>query len=232
VWAGAPVQAATVQLCGPGVCYEYDDTQAALALFNAPSLLSGTDIVEFLPSTFRAESNDGVGIHSGTNTDTVTASFVFSRVWSKSGAEISSVFAQESGDYNIAQAGNVSATLFLQGVDLVNDTGIGSFPFGPFPEKSINTSAFSASGDTGSVVPLPWQLAGAITPAADWLDTANDLSLTIQNTLLAFTNAAGDRAFIEKKLVLTVGVVPLPAAVWLFASGLGLAGWVRRKGNH
>jgi hypothetical protein len=27
----------------------------------------------------------------------------------------------------------------------------------------------------------------------------------------------------------TVNVVPIPAAVWLFASGLGLLGWLRRR---
>ncbi len=76
-----------------------------------------------------------------------------------------------------------------------------------------------------------WQLSGSITPAADWTDVASDMTLTIQNTLQAFSSAVGDQAFIEKKLVLTVGVVPLPASVWLFASGLGLLGWLRRKGN-
>ena len=69
-----------------------------------------------------------------------------------------------------------------------------------------------------------------LTPAASLSQVANDLRLSIQNDLSAFTDASGERAWIEKKLVLNITtVVPVPAAVWLFGSALGVVGLIRRR---
>jgi hypothetical protein len=56
----------------------------------------------------------------------------------------------------------------------------------------------------------------------------SDINLRIQNNLRAKTTGTDDLAFIQKKL--TIGaIVPVPPAIWLFGSALGLLGWVRRK---
>jgi hypothetical protein len=78
-----------------------------------------------------------------------------------------------------------------------------------------------------------WSLTGVITPAALFADLATDIDFSIQNTLQAFA-APGwpNYAFVQKKLSLTVtavSTVPVPAAVWLFGSALGLFGFMRRK---
>jgi hypothetical protein len=42
-----------------------------------------------------------------------------------------------------------------------------------------------------------------------------------------FLNGEGEVAPLSN--VTAYGVVPIPAAVWLFGSGLGLLGWMRRR---
>jgi hypothetical protein len=56
----------------------------------------------------------------------------------------------------------------------------------------------------------------------------NSLQLSMQNTLTAIADDPADSAWIQKKLTFTA-TVPVPAAVWLFGSGLGLLGWLRRR---
>jgi hypothetical protein len=56
----------------------------------------------------------------------------------------------------------------------------------------------------------------------------------IQNDLTAISSVENESALIQKKfegvgLVINPVVIPVPAAVWLFGSALGLLGWMRRK---
>jgi len=55
--------------------------------------------------------------------------------------------------------------------------------------------------------------------------------LSLQNTLTAEADEAGENAWIQKKATITItALVPIPAAVWLFGSGLiGLVAWGRRR---
>jgi hypothetical protein len=55
------------------------------------------------------------------------------------------------------------------------------------------------------------------------------MALNIQNALTAYTDANGEQAWVQKKITLSISEVPVPAAVWLFGSGLGLLGWMRRR---
>jgi hypothetical protein len=78
-----------------------------------------------------------------------------------------------------------------------------------------------------------------IMPSASLTQLANDMTLTIQNTLTAFTSdstGGSELAWIEKKLILEINTVipvgmevPVPAAVWLFGSALGLLTVARRR---
>ena len=72
----------------------------------------------------------------------------------------------------------------------------------------------------------------------DLADTAGwgvdtDVDIDITNTLAAATTDSGELSRVQKKLGgvgLTITAVPVPAAVWLFGSGLlGLAGFARRR---
>lgn len=200
--------AATVTTCGPNICYEYDNAQAGILKFGTPNLVG--DTMQFLPVNFRAESSNGAGF------DVDSATFVFNRVYSVSGAEIISITAAESGDYRIIGGGTVDVDLYLQAASNVNALDL-----------AINTSNFAASGDSGGI--QLWTLNDAVAPAALFASIANDMALTVQNTLTAFTGSAGQLAWIQKKLILEVAVVPVPAAVWLFGSALALLGVARRR---
>ncbi|MGI9290510.1 MAG: VPLPA-CTERM sorting domain-containing protein [Gammaproteobacteria bacterium] len=207
--------AATETQCGPTICYQYDDAQAATALFGQPTLVG--DTIRFLPPNFRAQSDDGAGF------DTATANFIFDDVYSISGADIGFVTVVEAGDYEITNGDFVSADLFVQIAS--NTNGL---------DFTTMTDSFDASGDSGGL--QRWQMDASILPLVDpgdlfgtpWTESSS-FSLNIQNTLQAFTDANGESAWIQKKITLAVSEVPVPAAVWLFGSALMGLGWMRRR---
>ena len=71
------VQAGLITLVGDTVTYEYDNTQAGMALYGTPVIVG--DFVYFTRINFRAES---VGTEPS---DTVAAEFVFSSVYANDG---------------------------------------------------------------------------------------------------------------------------------------------------
>jgi hypothetical protein len=207
--------AATVTTCGPNVCYEYDNAQAAVGLTGQPNRVG--DSMQFLPPNFVAESIDGQGLV------TASASFVFSRVYTVNAADEISLFnVSEEFDYEIITDGEVGASLTATALSNV----LGS-------DTTTDSDSFSATGDTfGS------QIGGLFTtlnPAAAFTGSANDMQITIANLLSADTNAGGDFARIQKRFTLVTNTVmagqpvPVPAAVWLLGSAVGLLGVLRRR---
>jgi len=205
-------------LVGPTITYQYDVTQGAVALFGDPDLIAGTDTLSFDPDAFIAESVNGLSGIGGTVT--TTATFKFDNVFSNDGASpIMMLQVLELGDYEIETGDRVAADLWLSGTENIFS--------GSFPDTTTDNDSFDATADTGGST-VNWSLSAGIDPSAT-LEGAHDISVLIQNTLLAETDASGERAFIQKKLTFTAAIVPVPAAVWLFGSALGLLAWVRRR---
>ena len=205
----APAQAAPTTLCGPNICYDYDDAQAGISFFGSPSL-SG-DALIFLAPNFRAQSTDGA---SG-GFDQAQASFVIDSVYALNGMALQYVGITEFGDYEIDVGDGVSAALDL---DLVDNTSL---------ESGMVSDLFTATGDSGGL--QTWQI-GAYYHPAMYFGPGMDVGLTITDTLTAETSEVGEDAWIQKKITLGVTtVVPLPAAAWLFLSGLGALGVLRRR---
>jgi hypothetical protein len=217
----ASAQSATVTLNGSSIKYVYDDVvnAAALALFGTPTI--NGDVVRFLPPSFKAESIDGIGTITGTNTDLVSGNFIFDRVYSTNQKALTQIQIVEFGDYEITNGDDVSADLLFT---MSNNNN--------FLEFTSDSQAFDAAGDSGGL--QTWQLVSLLSPEGEFSAVANDVAITIQNTLTATTNANGETAWIQKKisLVATTGtLVPVPPAVWLFGSALGLLGWMRLKAH-
>jgi len=205
-------QAATVTLVGSTINYQYDTVanSAALITFGMPTIIG--DVVRFLPPSFRAESLDGAG------TDIISANFIFDRVYSTDLNALTQIKVIEFGDYEITNGDGATVDLLLT---MSNNNN--------FLEFASDAQAFDAIGASGGL--QTWQITSTLDPSIEFSAVANDVAITIQNTLTATTNANGERAWIQKKitLVATTEVVPVPAAVWLFGSALGLLGWMRRR---
>jgi len=204
-----PAGAATITDCGPTVCYRYDNAQTAVAWTGLPTRVG--DDMQFFPASFLALSN-GTGFATAG-----PANFIFDRVWTTGGQEIASLAVNEEFDYEIVNGGNVRASLYMQArSNHVSSDGISQL-----------WNLATISGDSGGAQIA--SLSGTLLPAASFVQKADDMTVSIQDTLRAYA-ASGQLAWIQKKFTLvTQVVVPVPAALWLLGSGLGLLGVVRRR---
>ena len=208
--------AALVTLNGSAIKYEYEDTQAAIATFGTPTLIGNE--IRFTPPSFRAESINGAGIVS------IDANFIFSRVYSTNKKAITELKVVEFGDYEITNGDNVSADLLFS---VFNNNNVIEF--------ASDSQSFNASGDSAGL--QTWLMTATVNPILEFSPIANDMAISIQNTLTATTNAVGELAWIQKKLTfvattepLDPAEVPVPALAWLFGFALlGVAGIKRKK---
>ena len=231
--AAIPAQSSPVTLCGNTICYVYDNdplVNTGITLYGAPTLLGNSDTVKFAPTAFEADSDPGT---PAIPTPTESAVFLFTSVYAMNGTdEIGTIQVSEDGDYQILGDASVAANLRVQVIDIVDNPS--ATP--GFPEQIVDNQFFSSSTQTGLAF-AQWSLGSMVSPATVFTDLASNVELSIQNTLQAFSGPGGGYAYIAKKLLLTVSAatppdntnIPVPAAAWLFASGLGVMGWFRRR---
>ena len=227
--AATSTQASAITLLGDDVSFTFDETQ--LGLFGPYSgvlplnpQVIGNSLILF-PDNFRAESLNGAGAISASDAINITVQAI------TPGFEITSVALAESGDYLTNGTGaSVSASMRIEATSLTSFCG---FPI--TCNDSTITDLAGTFGDTGGVT-TNWSGSATV----DLGDTAGwgsdtQLNVNLQNNLIATTLANGETAWIQKKLGgvgLVVNPIPVPAAIWLFGSGLlGLAATARRKRN-
>lgn len=141
---------------------------------------------------------------------------------------ISNVAIVEEGDYSTLGA---NAQVFAAGrLGVTSNTKNCG---GIFPCNDASVFNVTGLGNTGGAN-VAWSGGTMVdlTNTVGW-DSDTSLSVSFENDLTAVTDLNGERAQIAKKfgaIGLVVNEVPVPAAVWLFGSGLlELIGIARRK---
>jgi len=215
----ATANGASVTVNGDNVKFTYDDS----SLYGTANVIGNT--IFFTPTTFTAESLDGAGLVQTSASLAITIEILPA----SAGLAMNTFQLLENGDYKLNGGGtSVSAV-----GELTIDSQTSAFS---------DSNLFNAGALTVPGGPTDWS-AGTTINLGDTLGWDMDTSviMTLDNTLSATSSLSGvgEQAFIQKKfegdaIGITIdltasGAVPVPAAVWLFGSALGLLGWLRRR---
>lgn len=209
------VQAAVVHLSGTTVDFYYDEA-AINPLFGA-IYVSG-DTVFATPSDFSASASGGA-------TDFTSATGTI-QVIAKDGFSLSGVSVSEGGAYKVTNStSSVEVDANLRLFDWAT----------PLPGGTEEYTSMTLSSDfVNDGIFREWSASGGFDMTTPYWDGINNVGLRLTNVLTA-TSADGGTAFIDKSIVGGIGftfitAVPVPAAVWLFSSGIiCLLGFARRK---
>ncbi len=208
-------QAATVVQTGTDVTFTYDNS----TLFG-PGTVVGNSLF-FSPTTFKAQSTNAQGAVLTNATLNITVD-----VNAGSGFVLTQFKLVELGDYLLTgTSSSADASGRLQVTS--NTTICGSL----FP--CLDSQVFTAGPLTATGTLTNWSASAGIDFAntAGW-GTDTSVIAQIQNDLSATSTVNGESAMVQKKaqgVGLIVNPVPVPAAVWLFGSALGVLGWMRRR---
>lgn len=180
------------------------------------------DTVFVTPTDFRAESIGG-----GTDIATETGTM---QIIAKDGYVLDGINVGETGDYKMSTGGtSVDVDGYLRVFDWFDPAPV----FGTEEETLLSsTSDFTQQGTAN---PVLWNASGSFDLTTAMWDDRDHVGLTLQNTLTATSGTEGEFAWIQKKavgsqIIVSTSPIPVPAAVWLFGSGLlGLVGLARRK---
>jgi len=212
--------AASVTECGDTICFTWDDTE--LSIFGTPSIVG--DKIIFDPTTFVANSLNGDGVVTTNATVNITLDVM-------EGYAFDSMSLDEAGDYFLW--GSMSA-VSVGGQLRVRDAAATMLAI-----DSITASGpFNIFNTPFDLTPHNWDAAASVSLAGNEWNGVTQVVMKIENILSAYTDPTDTgplQAFIEKKEVgievdIVTTVIPVPAAVWLFGSGLlGLVGIARRR---
>lgn len=209
--------AATVTQFGDNVSFTYDDS----SLFGTGIVVG--DNIFFLPTDFRAESVNGEGTVTASETLNVTVAATSQNY------TMTDFVLVEAGDYNLSAGDtSVSASGRLQVTSATEEcpSAIPGFDLPCTDAEIFNVTGLDTVGAT-----TEWSGGTSVdlSDTAGWVEDT-EVIVQIQNNLSATTLNNGEAAWIEKKQgAIGISVVPVPAAVWLFGSALGALGWMRRR---
>ena len=211
--------AATVTLAGTTVSFTFDS--ALSGLFGAPTVTG--DALYFTPTTYKAQSFNGSGFASASQTFNIMVN-------ANPGYQLSAVNLTEDGDYyNIGAGASVAVGGKLYARDLES-------PLAPAAVSKIKaTLPLTAMTSMADFETTDWTSHAGLAMQTGWGGAdgvVNGVNVTIENILLANSLSAGSAAFIEKKFVgLGVVAAPVPEAntYALMLAGLGLVGFAAAR---
>jgi len=213
----ANAHAAIIHLPGTTVDFYYDDAQPGMAAYGTLTVVG--DSIFTQPSNFLAES---IGVVGG-NID-VFAAFGTITVVTKAGYQFTGAAVVQQGDY---QANGTGASVNSVGDLTVSDSSNAA-------TNAMTTMINSGLGINDGLLQA-WSSIGQFDLSTPIWDNVNSIELSLLSTLTATTSAFGESAFIQNKLVagglvtIETSPIPVPAALWLFVSGLlGLFGFARK----
>jgi hypothetical protein len=222
--ASTGASAATVTLTGTNFDVVYDPS--TLGLFGTPQLIG--DFLVFTPNSFSAQSLNGGG------TQVTTSQVSGIELVAHNGYEFGNLSVVAVGDYLMQGAGasvGVSGTLSAADAARPLTQTVANFVVSS-PMNVDNGVVQNWSGNAAITDATP-----TVTPGNNpWLAQARTINVILSNSLMATTTPGNgaSQAFIQEKfssveLVIDPVPVPLPAAFWLLASGLGSLTLIRRK---
>jgi hypothetical protein len=225
----ATSQAAIITQNGTDVSFTYDDA----TLYGTGNVVGNS--ISFKPVDFKVESLGGTAIDLGNGNSisggqaTLSQTLKITMNATTVGYAMDMFQVVEIGDYRLdgAPTADVDVSAYVDIESLTTNCGIFAC------SNTGNIFTAGSLGDTGLVL-TPWSLGGSLNLAdtAGW-GSDTGVVMTLQNNILAYTENTGETAFIQKKqggIGIVVNPIPVPAAVWLFGSGLiGLISVARRK---
>ncbi|PPD20562.1 MAG: hypothetical protein CTY23_08270 [Methylomonas sp.] len=171
------------------------------------------DSLRFKPTDFVATTTGGIDITNAT-TPLIT-------VTARPGFVLTELNLFEQGDYFRIESAPNTTFVGVGGQFIVNNN-----PVQINADQGLNNAFSFTSLATGTpFVTTPWTLSESVA-----LNSAQSATVRLENILVAGVMSNFSAAFIEKKLI-SIGVVtvPVPAAFWLFATGLLTLVTTRRK---
>src|SRR5574340_127478 len=211
--------AVPVTVVGTSVSFTFDS--ALSGLFGAPTVTG--DALFFTPTTYKAQSYNGTGFASASQTFNITVN-------ANPGYQVSAVSLTEDGDYfNIGTGSSVAVGGKFYARDLES-------PLTPAATSKIKSSAsLTDMTSMADFETTDWASHANIAIPAGWGGAdgiVRGVNVTIENILLASSTALGDAAFIEKKfagLYVVTAPVPEPETYAMLLVGLGLVGFAVRR---
>jgi hypothetical protein len=196
-----------------------DSTTDTLPLFGTPTHQPGWDRLLFFPTQFSSCAEGGsADTTSGTLQFTITA---------KDGYAIDRVFIREFGDYTMTGDGSSQTQANVNGLltvtPLVGPGDVGT---------DFSLAEFSMPVDSSGPFALDWEV-----DFGSYEAPVTQVMVSWNNTLQT-SSESGTTSFIQKKVIdgPAIGLsvndepVPIPGAILLFTSGLGVFGfWLKRN---